>query len=194
MPFLGGVIGYVTNTLAVKMLFRPIKPKRFLFFRFQGLVGRRQNDLAASIGDVVGEHLVRHEDLVQTFQNVDLAPLIGELLERGMAPKIEELRGLPLIGGFLTPKLIDDLRASMTKGILDNKQEILDKLQVTIEEHLDIEDLVRQKVEAFPVQELERMVLRVASTELRTIELLGAVLGAIIGLLQVAIVAWTSQG
>ena len=50
VPLLGGVIGYVTNRIAVKMIFRPIRPVSVLGLRVQGLIGHRQHELAESIG------------------------------------------------------------------------------------------------------------------------------------------------
>ena len=102
LPAIGGIIGYSTNWIAVKMIFRPIRPRRVLGLRIQGLMARRQQDLARSIGDVVGSHLVEHEDIVRGFEKLDFERLLGSVLERGLGPKIEELRTLPLIGGFLT--------------------------------------------------------------------------------------------
>jgi uncharacterized membrane protein YheB (UPF0754 family) len=57
IPAVGGFIGWSTNWLAVKMIFRPLRERRFLGIRVQGLVGRRQKELAAAIGRVVGNHL-----------------------------------------------------------------------------------------------------------------------------------------
>ena len=45
--------------------------------------------------------------------------------------------------------------------------------------------VVEEKVAAFPVQKLESLVLQVAAKELRAIEILGGVLGIVIGLGQV---------
>jgi uncharacterized membrane protein YheB (UPF0754 family) len=46
VPAIGGVIGWITNWIAVKMIFRPLRPIRLLGFRLHGLVPRRQADLA----------------------------------------------------------------------------------------------------------------------------------------------------
>ena len=41
------------------------------------------------------------------LRGLDVEALLNELMEVGLAPKIEELRGLPLIGGFLTDERIE---------------------------------------------------------------------------------------
>ena len=55
-PTVGAVIGYVTNSIAVMMIFRPHEPRGILGFQLHGLVPKRQPDLARKIGEVVGTH------------------------------------------------------------------------------------------------------------------------------------------
>lgn len=187
IPAIGGLIGYVTNLIAVKMIFRPIRPVNILGIRVQGLVGRRQKDLAASIGRVVGSHLIGHEDVVKAFEKIDLEAVLGDVLEQGLAPKIAQLRGLPLIGGFLTKERVDDIKASLVKGILERRATILEHLERAVEEGLDVADVVERKVADFSVERVESLILEVARRELRAIEVLGGVLGLVIGTGQVAL-------
>lgn len=186
LPLVGCAIGYLTNYLAVRMIFRPIEPKRVLGFRLQGLVGRRQADLAESIGRVVGDHLVSHEDVVAALERVDLERLIDGAVERGMAPKVEELRRLPLVGNFLTDERVTDLRKHLVRGVADSEGFAFE-LERAVEEGLDVHEIVTRKVREFPVERLESLILDVARRELRAIELLGGVLGFLVGLAQVAL-------
>lgn len=65
-PLVGAVIGYFTNFLAVKMLFRPYKPWKIGSFTLPftpGIVPRRKNQLARAIGDAVGNYLFTGDDL-----------------------------------------------------------------------------------------------------------------------------------
>ena len=187
IPAIGGVIGYVTNRLAVKMIFRPIRPVNVLGMKIQGLMPRRQKDMAESIGAVVGDHLLSHEDLAKGFSNLPLEEILGEVLEAGIGPKIAELRSLPLIGGFLTEDRIDELRKSLVDGVLKNKARLMSKLEEALEKGLDVRSVVQEKVAAFPVTKLEALVLQVAAKELRAIEILGGILGIVIGLGQVVL-------
>lgn len=188
LPLLGGVIGYITNWIAVKMIFRPIRPVKFLGIRIQGLMPRRQKDLADSIGRVVGGHLVQHDDIAKTLRDLDLEDMLGSVLDKGLAPKIESLRNLPLIGGFLTAERVEDLKKALVEGILSQREEIFAKLEEALEKGLDVQKVVAEKVAGFPMEKLEALVLEVASKELRAIVILGAVLGCLIGIGQVAIV------
>jgi uncharacterized membrane protein YheB (UPF0754 family) len=186
IPAIGGLIGWSTNWLAVKMIFRPIRARRVLGIRVQGLVPRRQQDLAKAIGRVVGTHLVEHKDIVKSLNKIDLAAVFGSVLDRGLGPKISELRSLPLIGGFLTEERVGEIRASIVQGIMQHKDAVLDEVERGLEKGLDVPHLVEEKVSAFAVEKLEKMILEVASRELKSIVVLGGVLGVLIGLCQVA--------
>lgn len=185
IPAIGGLIGWSTNLLAVKMIFRPVRPWSLLGLRVQGLVPRRQQELARAIGRVVGEHLVEHRDVVKALATLDFAAILAKVLDRGLGPKIQELRALPLIGGFLTEARVAELRDAIVKGVLAHKDALLDEIERAVAAGLDVRSLVEDKVAGFSTARLEAMILEVARRELRAIEVLGGVLGVGIGLLQV---------
>lgn len=189
VPLLGGVIGWLTNLIAVRMIFRPIRPVRVLGLRIQGLVGRRQAELARSIGRVVGNHLVEHQDVVRSLARLDFEGLLSRVIERGLEPKVAELRSLPLIGGFLTEERIRDIRGAILRSVLQHKDTILDEVERGLAAGLDVPQLVEQKVARLDIVTLERLILDVASRELHAITRLGGVLGVLIGLVQV-LVLW----
>ena len=66
-PLLGAIIGYVTNALAIKMLFRPLTEKRILGIRIPltpGIIPRQRSELARSIGRMVSTKLLTEEVVV----------------------------------------------------------------------------------------------------------------------------------
>ena len=69
-PIVGAVIGYFTNYLAVKMLFHPYNPvyigKCKLPFT-PGIIPKRKEALAKTIGDAVANHLLTDEDIKEMF-------------------------------------------------------------------------------------------------------------------------------
>ena len=65
-PLIGSVIGYFTNYIAVKMLFKPLRPV-YLFGKklpfTPGLIPKRKDDLAVAVGRAVSNSLLTKEDL-----------------------------------------------------------------------------------------------------------------------------------
>lgn len=74
-PIVGAVIGIFTNYIAVKMLFRPYREKYIGKFHVPftpGIIPRRQPALAAALGRMVSEKLVREEDLKHALLSEEL--------------------------------------------------------------------------------------------------------------------------
>lgn len=188
VPLLGGIIGYVTNWLAVKMIFRPIDPVSILGFRVQGLIGKRRAELADSIGKVVGDHLVSHEDVVKTFAKIDFNGVIRDVVDGAIGPKLAELRNLPMIGAFLSEERVASVREGIARGVAHHQPALVAKLERAVETELDVKSVVTEKIATFSIEKLESLILEVASRELRAIEWLGGVLGVLIGLVQVLLV------
>ena len=69
-PLLGAVIGYLTNLIAVKMLFRPKKAKYIGKLRLPftpGLIPKRKSALARALGNAVATRLVTASDMQSLF-------------------------------------------------------------------------------------------------------------------------------
>jgi len=87
-PLLGAVIGYSTNSLAIRMLFRPLKPWRLFGLHIPltpGVIPAKRHELAENIGAMVGDHLLTSEEVARgvaspRFQE-DLSRLINTKLE-----------------------------------------------------------------------------------------------------------------
>ena len=73
-PLLGGVIGYITNDLAIRMLFRPRKAVYIGKFHVPftpGLIPAQQGRIAQSIGDVVSGQLLNEETVNASFPTAE---------------------------------------------------------------------------------------------------------------------------
>ncbi len=70
-PLLGAFIGYVTNYIAIRMLFRPLRPWRILGVRLPltpGIIPAKRGELAEKMGDMVGSHLLTSEDVGRALE------------------------------------------------------------------------------------------------------------------------------
>ena len=99
-PLLGGVIGYITNDLAIKMLFRPRKAVYIGKFHVPftpGLIPSQQGRIAQSIGDVVSSQLLNEETLRQTLlsdKTIQNAAAINRLEQPEPAVDPQVVQGL----------------------------------------------------------------------------------------------------
>lgn len=96
-PLLGAFIGYLTNRIAIRMLFRPLKRWQFLGIPIPmtpGVIPAKRHELAKNIGEMVGTHLLTSHDIgaalsEEKFQD-NLAGLvdtrISELFKKDLGP------------------------------------------------------------------------------------------------------------
>ncbi|NFM32902.1 DUF445 family protein [Clostridium botulinum] len=67
---IGGIIGYLTNWIAIKMLFRPYEEKRIFGMKVPftpGLIPKEKTRIAKSVGNAIGEHLLSSEIIVKSL-------------------------------------------------------------------------------------------------------------------------------
>ncbi len=108
IPLISSLVGYVTNWVAIKMLFRPLKEKRIFGIRIPftpGLIPRKRMELAQSIGRSVAEHLVTRESVAQRIEDDQVKAKI-ELLVYDWTHKLIN-RDL----GSLDSLILEDFRA-----------------------------------------------------------------------------------
>ena len=83
----GGIIGYITNWIAIKMLFRPHKEKRLFGYSLPftpGLIPKEKDRIAKKVGEVVGEHLLSSGAIKNWLVSTDLEVHIRDRIEASM--------------------------------------------------------------------------------------------------------------
>lgn len=185
VPLIGAATGYLTNAVAVRMLFRPRRERRFLGLRFQGLIPRRRGDIARQVGETVERHLISHADIKAALATPDMRERMLSLLDARVDRLIERrLAGLhPMAGMFLAGPLKDRIKAMVMEEVGAAIEPMTEEALTALEERLNFRELVARKIEEFDLETFESIVTRIAARELRAIEVWGGVLGFGIGLL-----------
>ncbi len=188
IPLVSALIGYVTNYIAVVMLFRPHKPRRFIGLSLQGLVPRRQKEIAESLGAMIERDLFSHSDIQQALQSAETTEEAAAFLNEQIDQFIQKLSAQnPMIGMFVQGPLLDQVKGMLRDQMTDRFPQFIERVVDRVEHKLDVSEIVRKKVEAFDLTKLEAIIHEVSARELKTIEVLGGVLGFFVGLVQVGI-------
>lgn len=184
LTIVGGLIGWITNILAIKLLFRPIKPVKIPILNIEilGLIPKRKNEIAANIGEVISNELLSIDDILnQALNNSN-----GENFNSYIIDKIkniinEKLNIIPMPFRMMASPYIDEILNKEVPNAVDEiSVDLLDK----VKENVDIQKIVEEKINQLDLEKLEDIIIKVAKKELKHIEILGLVLGAIIGVLQ----------
>lgn len=98
-PLLGALIGYVTNYIAIRMLFRPLRPWYILGIRIPmtpGIIPARRGDLARKMGHMVGEHLLTSGDIGRTLDKPEFRTQVYDALAHKLDSFIQRPLGAPI--------------------------------------------------------------------------------------------------
>ena len=187
MVFVGTLIGWFTNYLAIKLLFRPYKEMNFLFFKIQGLIPKRRAEISLNIADVVEKELISVDDIVEKIEEMDISDgVIDRLLDKVIGEKLQKniLDKNPLLKMIINDSVIQKIKSYFKKSILENKEEIVEEIIKIAKEKINFREIILDKMENFSLQEIEEIILRISKNELKHIEIIGGVLGGIIAVFQ----------
>ena len=186
LPFIAAIIGWVTNFIAIKMLFHPRKPVKVLFVTIQGIFPKRQKAIAERLGHVVANELFSFNDLKQVLVNKDTVTGLDEVL----GSKIDDFldnklpQKMPMLALVLNKSLKQTIKSTLLEQFEEALPAMIDNLTSKLEGSLDIEKTVSEKVAAFSTDKLEQILFSILKKEFRFIEVIGAVLGFLIGVAQ----------
>ncbi len=190
LPFIAALIGWATNYLAIKMLFHPHEPKKIIGLTFHGVFPKRQEQIAEKLGELVANELFSIKDVAKKIEDLSTQPEaleeVGKRIEKTIRGKL--MAAFPMLSMFLSDEMIEKV-TTLFKGELEDFLRVsAEGLSSKLEESVDVQALVREKVQAFSSHKVEELLLGFMEQEFRFIEKIGAVLGFIIGCIQLVLV------
>ena len=112
-------------------------------------------------------------------------PFVETHIDHFLRVKLAE--EMPMIGMFIGDKTINQMKAIFIKELQSLFPSMMENYMGQLEKDLDLEKIVIDKVSGFSSDKLEEILQAIMSKEFRFVEIIGGVLGFIIGLLQVFI-------
>ena len=189
LPIIAALIGWSTNYLAVKMLFHPRLPLRIMGFSIQGVFPKRQKQLAEKLGTLVADELFSVKDIANKLKELatseESMEQVGKTIEKTIREKL--VKSFPMLAMFLTDEMVEKVTNLFKSELHDFLAKSANDLGDKLEKSLDVKELVREKVEAFSSDKLEEILFSIMQKEFRFIEIIGAILGFLIGCTQIAL-------
>jgi uncharacterized membrane protein YheB (UPF0754 family) len=171
-PLVGAFVGFLTNVVAVELLFHPKKPIKFLGFKIQGLVPARSGEIIERFMDSLSEILDESDFEFVIDKAITRAynESIANKFERGWFSFFEKYSGISKkIEEWFSASIIPYFKEMLTKSISKN---------------VDVREFILKKAEEITDEQIEELFKKFAKKELRFIEFSGAFLGFIIGAIQ----------
>lgn len=183
LALVGALIGWITNLLAIKLLFKPLEPVNILGFKIQGLIPKRREEIAKSVGDIVENELLSMNDILDNVLTDENIEQVKYVLKTKTKEAIERKVPSLIIAPFKDKicLYVDNVIDEESESVIS---ELTDKLNNKNESRIRLARIVEEKVNSFELEKIEEIIISVAKKELKHIEVLGGVLGFLIGIVQ----------
>ena len=186
MILISAAIGWITNWVAIKMLFRPHKEINFGLFKIQGLIPKRRAEIGSGIANIIQNELISVKDVISNIDREEfskrLDSSIDKVLEKNLKAKVKEK--FPVLQMFFTDRMAKDVSNTIKDIIMENQEKIFEIFSNYAEENINFEVIISDKISNFSLDKLEEIITLLAKKELKHIEVIGAILGGLIGVAQ----------
>lgn len=194
IPLISAFIGWFTNWIAIKMLFHPREPKKILGIVFHGIFPKRQRQFAEKLGKLVATELLSFREIEEKITDpsniTKLMPLVEEKIDLFLMEKLSSV--FPMISMFIGQNTITQLKTVFMNELETLFPEIIGAYMKNLESQLDFEKIVTEKVSGFSSDKMELILNQIMSKEFRFVEIVGGIVGLLIGMVQVLITLLTT--
>lgn len=187
IPLISAFIHWLTIWMALKLLFHPRHPKKILGFTLHGVFPKRQQQIAESLGRIVGHELLSFGDIEEAITRPEavqrILPMAEEHVDHFLRVKLKE--SMPMIAMFVGDKTIAQLKTVFMTELRELFPVIMKNYVANLRNDLDLERIVVEKIAGFSADRLESLLNEFLTKEFRFVEIIGAILGFLIGVLQI---------
>ena len=184
LAIIWGLIGYITNVIAIKLIFRPINPIKIPILNIEiiGMIPKRKTEIATNIAKVVEEQFISVDEITDNIiTEQDKQHIIDYIKVRVKLILSEKMTLIPstirnLVQNYVSEIIEDEIR----EGI----DELSEEMIIKTKNRINIKEIIENKINELDLYELETIILQIVKNEWRHIEVLGLILGFFIGIVQ----------
>ena len=189
LPILGVLVGYITNLVAIYMIFQPIEPRRFLGVKLQGLFMKRQDEVAGVYARIVADDIVNLNNIGDELLAGPRADRTRKLIETAMRPAVDRAIGpvKPAVRVAMGTRRYDAIRESVATEAVEYTMTPLADEEFNRRQSTAIRDLITARMREMAPRDFSEMLRTAIREDEWLLYLHGAVLGLGAGLLHLAL-------
>ena len=189
LPIAGTIIGWVTNWLAIYMIFEPNKPKKVGLFTLQGLFLRRQPEAADVYASVISEDIITVRNIGEELLHGPRSDRTRHMIETSMRPAVDRASGpaRAAVRVAVGTREYDAIRESVAVEAVDYTMTPLTDPEFNRTQSQALYSLFAERMRELPAQDFAEMLRSAMKQDEWLLFLHGAVLGFGAGLIHLAI-------
>ena len=186
LPIGGLLVGYLTNWLALKLIFKPTEPVKIGFIKIQGLFLKRQKAVSATYAEIVSKKILTTKNIFTSIFNGNNQALLHQIIENNVRKAVDNTAGsLRSIVQILTGRsAYTDLKNELVNIYLDFLPYAISQSFDYMDEAIDMKNTLNEKMSNLTSSEFEGFLHPVFEADELKLILVGAILGLFAGFLQ----------
>jgi uncharacterized membrane protein YheB (UPF0754 family) len=190
MPLFGGFTGWFTDWLALKMIFNPKQPKRFLgLFTWQGLFLKRRKEVAAEYGRLIAREVVTPRNVFEAVLRGPLSDRLFGMISKQVQRMVDEQAGVarPFVVFAVGSGKYQSMKKMVAEELMKRLPETMQHVESYAADAMDLEHTMVDKMQQLSPEEFESLLRPAFQQDEWILITVGAVLGFLVGELQVFI-------
>ena len=189
LPIAGVIIGYVTNLLAIKMIFEPAEPRKLGPLKVHGLFLRRQPEVAEVYGEIIAEDIVTIGNIGDDLLNGPRSDRTRYMIETAMRPAIDRAVGpaRTAVRVAVGTETYDTIRESVASEAVEYTMTPLTDEAFNRRQSESVKRLITARMRELAPTDFSEMLRTAMREDEWLLYLHGAVLGLVAGVLHLLI-------
>lgn len=150
-PIIGAIIGYITNWLAVKMMFRPLKPIKIGKLKLPftpGLIPKSKPRLAKALGNAISTDLLNSNDLKTALLSDDIINKLNKQIENLLSSETS-----------LKNIIVSHSSSKTYNNILDNLSDRISSIVLNKLEEKNIGNIIAEQIQIVASEKMKGSLL-----------------------------------
>jgi len=189
LPVGGFAIGFITNWLAINLIFAPLRPRRMLFWKFQGLFLQRQDEISDIWAQLVAEELITVEKVADAMINGRHGARTRSILQKHLRPMLDNSMVMRLAAQVTVGMsgYTDLMRAMNDKAVLATRDVFSDPA-FNKERAPVVAGVLAGQMKALKPEEFQEILRPAFREEEIQLMLIGGLFGAMAGFIQFVLI------
>ncbi|WP_410210755.1 DUF445 domain-containing protein [Aquirhabdus sp.] len=189
MPIFGLFTGWFTDWLALKMVFNPKQPTKYLggLIQWQGLFLKRRHEVSAEYGRLIAKEVVTPRNIIDSILRGPLSDRLFGMVQKHVQLVVDEQSGMakPFVVFAVGSGRYQEMKLLVAQEIIKRLPETLKNIEQYAEDAMDLERTLASKMTELTLEEFEELLHPAFEQDEWILIAVGATLGFLVGELQV---------
>ncbi|TCP56692.1 uncharacterized membrane protein YheB (UPF0754 family) [Tamaricihabitans halophyticus] len=188
MPIFGALTGWLTDWVALKMIFYPREPKRILgLFTWQGLFQKRRREVARDYGDLIAKEVLTIRNVLEAVLTGPKSDKLFALIQRHVQRAVDEQASIakPFVAFAVGSRRFQEMKRAAAAKVIEKVPDTMAYVEEYATDALDVRNTIVDRMQQLSPIQFEGLLRPAFKQDEWKLIMAGAVLGGLVGELQV---------